>query len=145
MRIVLQRVKRASVMVENEVVGAIEKGICLFLGVGKNDDESIMIKAVDKILGLRIYEDESGKINHSVTDIEASILVVSQFTLLGNCKKGRRPDFTAAGDPQKACELYEKFADECERRGMKTARGVFGAHMDVELVNDGPFTLDLEF
>ncbi|NLY77300.1 MAG: D-tyrosyl-tRNA(Tyr) deacylase [Tissierellia bacterium] len=141
MRAVVQRVSQANVKVDGEIVGEINKGLLVLLGVGKEDDEKDLDYMVDKILGLRIFEDEQGKMNLSLTDINGELLVISQFTLFGDVKKGKRPSFTDAGNPEMANEYYERFVELARNRGIKTEHGVFAAHMEVGLVNDGPVTI----
>lgn len=144
MRVVLQRVKAAKVSVEGRVVGEIEKGLVILLGVQKGDQESDLNWMLDKVINLRIFEDEQGKMNLSLLDIKGSALVVSQFTLLANCKKGRRPSFEQAGDPAAAEKLYLRFGEGLKSWGIKTEKGVFGAKMLVEIANDGPVTIILD-
>lgn len=144
MKVVLQRVTRSSVTVDNKVVGEIGKGFLVLLGVSNEDTKEVATKMVEKISKLRIFEDEEGKTNLSSSDVDGEILVVSQFTLYGDCKKGNRPSFINAGNPQLANELYEFFAKECEGKFKKVQKGVFGADMKVDILNDGPFTLVLE-
>lgn len=144
MRAVLQRVSRAHVSVEGKVVGDIKAGLLILLGVGQGDSELDAKTMADKTAGLRIFEDSGGKMNLSVEDIGGEILVVSQFTLYGDCRKGRRPGFSNAAPPKTADELYLRFVDHLRNRGIKVATGVFQANMDVELVNDGPVTLLLD-
>ena len=144
MRIVIQRVKRASVSVEEKVVGSIQKGFLVLIGVGQGDDEATADKYMKKLLGLRIFEDENGKTNCSLKDVDGELLLVSQFTLYASCRKGNRPSFTQAGDPKKAEELYEYIIKECSKEIDVVQTGVFGAHMEVALINDGPFTVVLE-
>lgn len=144
MRALIQRVSNASVDVEGKTVGEINKGILVFLGVGKGDTENELEYMVDKIINLRIFEDEDGKMNLSLKDIGGEILVVSQFTLYGDVSKGRRPSFTDSGDPKLANDLYELFIDKCKEEGIKTESGVFGADMDVKLLNQGPVTILVE-
>lgn len=145
MKIVLQRVKNAQVKVDEKSVGKIEKGLLIFLGIGKNDDEKITDKFVKKICNLRIFEDENKKMNKSVKDINGDILIISQFTLYANCKSGNRPSFTEASEPQKANELYEYFKKMCSKELERNIQsGVFGADMKVELLNDGPVTIILD-
>ena len=141
MRIVIQRVKRASVSVEEKVVGSIQKGFLVLIGVGQGDDEATADKYMKKLLGLRIFEDENEKMNRSLEDVGGQVLVISQFTLYGNCKKGRRPEFLAAARPELAVPLYEKFVALCRDKGFHVETGEFGASMEVESVNDGPVTL----
>ena len=141
MRAVLTRVSRASVAIDGQVVGSIGKGFLILLGVGQNDTESQCVKLADKLTGLRIFDDENDKMNWSLTDVGGQILVISQFTLYGNCKKGRRPDYLAAARPEIAIPLYEKFVSLCRDKGFHVETGVFGADMQVESVNNGPVTL----
>lgn len=144
MRVVLQRVARASVTVEGEVLGKIGKGFMILLGVEDADTEEITDKMADKICKLRIFEDENGKTNCSLKDVDGELLLVSQFTLYASCRKGNRPSFTQAGDPKKAEELYEYIIKECNKEIDVVQTGIFGAHMEVALINDGPFTVVLE-
>lgn len=144
MRVVIQRVIRGSVTIEGETVGAIKKGYVILLGVCDEDDEAEVERFVDKIFGLRIFEDENGKTNKSIEDIDGEVLVVSQFTLYADCRKGRRPSFTKAGAPEHAKALYEYFLEKCQERAKKVAHGEFGADMKVEIINDGPFTIVLD-
>ena len=144
MRIVIQRVKRASVSVEEKVVGSIQKGFLVLIGVGQGDDEATADKYMKKLLGLRIFEDENGKTNKSLADVDGQLLMVSQFSLYANCKKGNRPSFTEAGEPLRAEELYEYMVAKAREQVPVVETGVFGAEMEVSLVNDGPFTVILE-
>jgi len=144
MRLLVQRVNGASVTVENEVVGKIDKGFLIFVGVGPEDDEAICSKMAQKVVQMRVFEDADGKMNKSVTDIGGSFLAVSQFTLYADCRKGNRPSFTGACEPKRANDLYEFFCSEVEKMGIKVERGVFGADMQVALVNDGPVTIMLD-
>ncbi|MCC8126772.1 MAG: D-tyrosyl-tRNA(Tyr) deacylase [Clostridiales bacterium] len=144
MRVVLQRVKSASVSVEGEVIGSIGRGFLILLGVSEEDTEAAADKMADKICKLRIFEDENGKTNLSLADVGGELLIVSQFTLYADCKKGNRPSFVKAGSPDKANELYEYFQTRCRDYVSKVEHGSFGAHMQVELLNDGPFTIVLE-
>ena len=144
MRAVLQRVTRASVTVDGEVLGKIGKGFMILLGVENSDTEEITDKMADKICKLRIFEDENGKMNLGLEDIKGELLVISQFTLYGDCIKGRRPGFVEAARPEIAKPLYEKFLDKCRSYGIKTEAGIFGADMKVELLNDGPVTLIID-
>ena len=141
MRAVIQRVDRASVTVEGVITGKIERGLLVFLGVGENDSEGDISYMVNKITGLRIFPDEEGKMNLSVLDLGFEILVVSQFTLYGSVKKGFRPSFTFAASPRKGEDYYEKFCNEVERMGLIVQKGIFGAMMDVDLLNKGPVTI----
>jgi len=144
MRSVVQRVNYASVKVDGEIIGKIEKGLLVLLGVCDEDTEKDMIYMADKITGLRIFEDEDEKMNLSVEDIGGELLVVSQFTLFGDCRKGKRPSFSSAGRPDYANEMYEKFVAYLKEKGFKTETGKFGADMKVELLNDGPVTLMID-
>ena len=144
MKAVLQRVKRASVTVEGQIVGQIGQGILILLGVEQGDSEADARQLADKTVDLRIFDDPQGKINLSLADVHGSLLVVSQFTLLGDCRKGRRPSFIHAAPPELAEKLYETFVAAAGVRGIPVATGKFRAMMDVELVNDGPVTLILE-
>lgn len=144
MKAIIQRVSRASVTIEEKVVGAIGQGYLVLLGVAQGDTVEIMEKLVKKMIDLRIFQDENGKTNLSIEDVGGEILVVSQFTLLADCKKGRRPSFIKAGDPKTAEEMYELFIEECKKRISKIEHGSFGSDMKVELVNDGPFTIILD-
>lgn len=144
MKVVLQRVSRASVAVDGEVIGAIGRGFLLLLGVSDTDTEQVADRMVDKICKLRIFEDENGKTNLSLADVGGELLVVSQFTLYADCKKGNRPSFIKAGSPKLAEDLYEYVIARCKERVQKVEHGSFGAHMMIDLVNDGPFTLALD-
>ena len=141
MRAVLTRVKSASVTVDGSVIGQIGQGFLILLGVTHEDTEAQAVKLADKLMGLRIFEDENGKMNRSLEDVGGQVLVVSQFTLYGNCKKGRRPEFLAAARPEIAIPLYEKFIALCRDKGFSVETCEFGAEMLVESVNDGPVTL----
>jgi len=144
MRAVIQRVKSAQVFVESKMVGEIKRGMLVFLGVTHEDSTPQADWLIKKILQLRIFEDEAGKMNLSSFEVGAQFLVVSQFTLYGNCEKGRRPSFDEAADPQKAQELYNYFVRELRKRDVVVAAGVFRAMMEVSLINDGPVTFILE-
>lgn len=143
MRLIIQRVTSASVKIENEVVGAIDKGYLVFLGVGREDTEETADFYVEKMLKLRIFADENGKTNLSLPDVGGELIIVSQFTLYADCSHGNRPSFTSAGEPEKAKHLYEYFVEKCRKKVEKVATGSFGADMEVSLVNDGPFTVIL--
>lgn len=145
MKGLIQRVKKASVRIDNQLYSQINEGILIFLGIEKGDEKSNADKLAEKLVKLRIFEDENEKMNKSVQDINGSILVVSQFTLAGDCKKGTRPSFDKAELPQKANELYEYFISKLKSMNIPTQTGSFGAMMDVELINDGPVTFMLEF
>ena len=144
MRAVLTRVTSASVTIDGEVVGKIGKGFLILLGVGPEDTREHCRYLAQKALGLRIFEDENGKMNLGLDQIGGEVLVVSQFTLYGNCRKGRRPSFTDAAPPELGNELYEAFLQECEALGYPPQHGRFGADMQVESINDGPVTLWLD-
>jgi D-tyrosyl-tRNA(Tyr) deacylase len=144
MRAVVQRVRSARVLVDGHVTGDIGPGLLVLLGVTHDDSEEQSAYLAGKIVGLRIFEDDAGRMNRAVTDVSGSVLVVSQFTLYGDCRKGRRPSFDAAARPDHAVALYERFADRVRALGVPVSTGVFGAHMQVELVNDGPVTLILD-
>ena len=141
MRAVLTRVKHASVTIDGKVHGQIGEGFLILLGITHEDTEAQAVKLADKLTGLRIFEDENGKMNRSLDEVKGELLVVSQFTLYGNCKKGRRPEFLAAARPEVAIPLYEKFVELCRAKGFHTETGEFGAYMQVESLNDGPLTL----
>ncbi len=144
MRAVVQRVSRAEVRVEGRVAGAIGRGLLVLLGVAGGDAEADARFLADKVAQLRIFEDPAGKMNLAVGEVEGGVLVVSQFTLLGDARKGNRPSFGAAAPPEEASSLYERFCAMLAEKGLPVARGVFRAHMDVELVNDGPVTILLD-
>ncbi len=144
MRVIIQRVKKASVSVSGIVKGRINNGFLIFLGIGKNDAEEDLKYLVAKVSNLRAFPDSEGKMNLSLRDVGAEILVVSQFTLFGDCRRGRRPSFTEAADPETARQLYEKFIMEIEKSGIRTQTGVFQVEMEVSLVNDGPVTFMLD-
>ncbi|HKL98975.1 MAG TPA: D-aminoacyl-tRNA deacylase [Mobilitalea sp.] len=144
MRIVIQRVSEAKVLVEGECTGQIGKGYLILLGVGKEDTKDICDRYIDKIVKLRIFADENGKTNLSLQEVRGEILVVSQFTLYAECKKGNRPDFINAAGAVLAQELYEYFTDSIRQRIGRVETGRFGADMKVSLVNDGPFTIILD-
>lgn len=141
MRAVVQRVRQASVTVANEICGKIGPGLLIFLGVGQTDVEKDVSFMVDKIINLRIFEDGQGLMNHSLLDVGGELLVVSQFTLFGECRKGRRPSYSSAAPPAEARRLYLLFIDEARQKGISVATGQFQAMMDVALINDGPVTL----
>ena len=141
MRAVLTRVKHASVTIDGKVHGQIGEGFLILLGITHEDTEAQAVKLADKLTGLRIFEDENDKMNRSLEDVKGQLLIVSQFTLYGNCKKGRRPDFLAAARPEVAIPLYEKFVELCRAKGFHTETGEFGAYMQVDSLNDGPLTL----
>lgn len=144
MRAVVQRVARAEVRVEGQVTGTIGQGLLVLLGVGKDDGEADARALADKLAALRVFEDDAGKMNRSVTDVGGGVLVVSQFTLFGDARKGNRPSFVDAAPPETANALYERLCALLRERGLPVGTGVFRAHMDVELVNDGPVTILLD-
>lgn len=144
MKALIQRVNNASVTIDGELFSSINGGLLVFLGVEKEDKKENAQKLAEKILKLRIFEDENEKMNLSVTDVKGEILVVSQFTLCGDCKKGTRPSFDNSAPPDKAVELYEYFAEQVRSSGLKTETGKFRAHMNVSLTNDGPVTFFIE-
>lgn len=141
MRAVVTRVKEASVTIDHEVVGKIGKGFLILLGVTHEDTPELCRKLAEKVLGLRVFTDENDKMNKSLADVGGEVLVVSQFTLYGDCSHGRRPSFIAAARPEQAIPLYEQFLSECERLGFPPQHGRFGAKMEVASVNDGPVTM----
>lgn len=144
MRAVAQRVTQAKVTVEGEVTGEIGAGLCVLVGVGKSDDDKAARALADKVVNLRIFEDDAGKMNKSLLDVGGGLLAVSQFTLYGDTSKGRRPSFVEAMDPARAEQLFEAFCAACRALGASVATGRFRTHMSVSLVNDGPVTLILE-
>lgn len=144
MRFVIQRVKKASVSVGEETVGEIKKGYLVLIGVSEEDTETAADKMIRKMIGLRLFEDEAGKTNLSLADVGGSLLLVSQFTLYANCRKGNRPSFIEAGKPEKANALYEYIIRECRKSVPEVQTGRFGAEMEVSLANDGPFTILLD-
>lgn len=144
MRFVIQRVTSADVKVDGEVIGAIEKGFMVLIGVSDSDTKEIADKMIKKMIGLRIFEDENGKTNLSLDTVGGSLLLISQFTLYANCKKGNRPSFIEAGKPQMAEEMYEYIIAKCKESVPVVERGSFGADMKVSLTNDGPFTIILD-
>ena len=141
MRAVLTRVKHASFTIDGKVHGQIGEGFLILLGITHEDTEAQAVKLADKLTGLRIFEDENGKMNRGLDEVKGELLIVSQFTLYGNCKKGRRPEFLAAARPEVAIPLYEKFVELCRAKGFHTETGEFGAYMQVDSLNDGPLTL----
>ena len=144
MRAVVQRVKEGKIEVDGDVVGAIDKGLLVYLGVGKDDTETDVEFIADKLVNLRIFADETDKMNLGVIEVSGEILLVSQFTLYGDCRKGRRPGFDLAGEPETAEVLYEKTIEAIGQKGAPVETGVFAAHMDVSSVNDGPVTFLLD-
>lgn len=144
MRAVIQRVKSSHVVVDQEIVGTIQQGLMVLLGVGQGDDAKKAAYLADRVAGLRIFADDAGKMNLSVSQVGGAILVVSQFTLYADCYRGRRPGFTDAADPSTAKQLYEFFCDELRRQNIPIQTGVFQADMQVHLVNDGPVTMSID-
>ena len=144
MRFVIQRVNEASVTVNEEVIGSIQKGYMVLIGISETDTQETADKLVRKMIGLRIFEDENGKTNLSLADVRGSLLLISQFTLYANCKKGNRPSFIEAGNPEKAEALYQYIIEECKKKVSIVETGSFGAEMYVSLVNHGPFTILLD-
>lgn len=144
MKFVIQRVTQASVTVNQKVIGSIKQGFLVLIGVGEDDTTEIADKLVKKLIGLRIFEDENGKTNLSLKDIQGELLLVSQFTLYADCKKGNRPSFIKAGNPELANELYEYIIEACKKEFPVVQTGEFGADMKVSLLNDGPFTIILD-
>ena len=145
MILLIQRVSRCSVEVDGKIVGKIGRGLCVFLGIKKGDTEKEADWLVEKIVGLRIFEDEKGKMNFSIKDIGGEFLVVSQFTLYGNCRKGRRPSFDRAAPPEMAEPLYNYFVNKLKENGFKVETGIFRAEMKVDILNDGPVTFIIEY
>ena len=144
MKIVIQRVKKSSVSVDGEIIGQIGQGLCVLTGIAPTDTESDLDWMAQKMVGLRIFEDENAKMNLSLADIGGSALIISQFTLLADCVKGRRPSFTGAGDPVYAEKLYQLFLKKVADLGIQVEHGIFGADMQVLIENDGPVTFILE-
>lgn len=144
MKILIQRVTKASVEVNKEVVGSIDHGVLVFIGIAENDTKEQSTLLANKLVNLRIFSRDQGKINHSLLDEKGSALIISQFTLYADCDKGRRPSFIKAAPPIIANELYLHFTNEVKNLGVKVAAGIFGAEMKVSLINDGPFTIMLE-
>ncbi len=144
MKLVIQRVKNASVEVEEKIVGKIEKGFLVLIGVKAGDTKEQADYLVKKVCNLRVFSDENDKMNLSLKDVEGQLLIVSQFTLYGNCNDGNRPSFIEAARPEEAIPLYNYFCDECVKRGFDVQKGVFGADMKVQLLNDGPVTIVIE-
>ena len=144
MKFVIQRVNHASCMVDNQITGAIAKGFCVLIGVSETDNEQIADKMIKKLINMRILADENDKTNLALKDINGSLLLISQFTLYANCKKGNRPSFTDAGNPELANSLYEYIIMECKKEISNVQTGIFGADMKISLENDGPFTIVLD-
>lgn len=143
MKFVIQRVTESSVTVDGQIIGQIGKGFTVLIGVGQQDTKEIADKMIKKLIGLRIFEDENGKTNLSLADVGGQLLLISQFTLYANCKRGNRPSFIESGAPDMAEELYEYIIAKCKESIETVERGIFGADMKVQLVNDGPFTIVL--
>ncbi|MDE5591151.1 MAG: D-tyrosyl-tRNA(Tyr) deacylase [Acetatifactor sp.] len=144
MRFLIQRVNEANVSVDENVIGRIGRGLLVFIGISGNDNTEIADKMVKKLLGLRIFEDENGKTNLDLKAVDGQLLLISQFTLYADCRKGNRPSFTNAGAPDLANELYRYIIDSCRRETAVVEEGSFGAEMKVSLINDGPFTIFLD-
>jgi len=144
MKFVIQRVKYASVTVDEEAIGKIDKGFMVLIGIADGDTREMADKLVKKMCGLRIFDDENDKTNLALADVNGSLLLVSQFTLYADCRKGNRPSFTSAGSPDLANELYEYIIEESKKLVPNVQKGSFGAHMKIELLNDGPFTVILD-
>ena len=144
MKFVIQRVTHAEVEVEQEIIGSIQNGYLVLIGIAEDDNEEIADKLVKKLLGLRIFADENGKTNLSLKDVNGSLLLISQFTLYADCRKGNRPSFVNAGNPEKANELYEYIIEKCRDEVPDVQTGSFGADMKISLLNDGPFTIILD-
>ena len=144
MKFVIQRVNHAEVKVDGKIIGAIQKGFLVFIGVSQTDTKEIVDKMIHKMTGLRIFEDENGKTNLALKDVGGELLLVSQFTLYANCKKGFRPSFIEAGAPDMANDMYEYIIDECKKADFHVETGSFGADMKITLENDGPFTIVLD-
>ena len=143
MKVVIQRVLNASVRVDGNITGKIKKGLLIFLGIESGDSDDMLKKCADKIVRMRIFEDENGKTNRALSDVNGELLIVSQFTLCADCSRGNRPSFIGAKEPDEAKRMYEKFISVCRERVPVVEHGEFGADMKVELLNDGPFTIIL--
>lgn len=144
MKFVIQRVTNAKCEVEGNITGQIDLGFCVLIGVAENDTEAIANKMLRKLLGMRIFADADGKTNLALKDVNGSLLLISQFTLYANCRKGNRPSFTNAGNPELANHLYEYIIEECRKQILNVQTGIFGADMKISLTNDGPFTIILD-
>ena len=144
MKFVIQRVTNASCTVDDAVIGEIKKGFCVFIGVSNEDTTAVADKMIKKLIGMRIFEDENGKTNLSLADVNGGLLLISQFTLYADCKKGNRPSFINAGNPTLANELYEYIIEKCKQQVSDVQTGSFGADMKISLLNDGPFTIVLD-
>lgn len=144
MRFLIQRVSHANVQVDAQIIGQIQKGFLVFIGVSQEDTQEIADKMIRKLIGMRIFEDENGKTNLSLADVSGELLLISQFTLYADCRKGNRPSFIKAGNPDSANELYEYIISECRKKIPVVQTGSFGADMKISLLNDGPFTIMLD-
>ena len=144
MKFVIQRVKNASCTVDNQIIGEIQQGFCVFIGVSNEDTTEIADKMIKKLIGMRIFDDENDKINLSLADVNGGLLLISQFTLYADCKKGNRPSFTNAGKPDMANQMYEYIIEKCKEQISNVQTGSFGADMKISLLNDGPFTIVLD-
>lgn len=144
MRFVIQRVERASVKIDHEVKGSIEKGFLVLIGIGEGDDEQVADKLIKKLVNMRIFEDDEGKTNLALSDVGGGLLLVSQFTLYADCRKGNRPSFTGAAKPDEAERLYDYIVQKCREKIPVVEQGEFGADMKIDLLNDGPFTIILD-
>ena len=144
MKFVIQRVSEASCEVEENIIGQIQEGFCVLIGVSNEDNKEIADKMIKKLIGMRIFRDENGKTNLSLADVNGSLLLISQFTLYADCKKGNRPSFTNAGNPELANNLYEYIIEKCKEQISNVQTGSFGADMKIALLNDGPFTIVLD-
>ena len=144
MKFVIQRVKNASCTVDDQVIGEIQEGFCVFIGVSNEDNTETADKMIKKLIGMRIFKDENEKANLSLSDVNGSLLLISQFTLYADCKKGNRPSFTNAGNPELANNLYEYVIEKCKEQVSNVQTGSFGADMKISLLNDGPFTILLD-
>lgn len=144
MRFVIQRANHAKCTIDGNITGSIEKGLCVLIGIAETDTKEIADKMIKKLINMRIFADENDKTNLSINDVDGKLLLISQFTLYANCKKGNRPSFVEAGSPDMANELYEYCISECDKAVPGVQRGVFGADMKIELENDGPFTIVLD-
>ena len=144
MKFVIQRVTEASCTVDNQITGEIKNGFCVLIGVAETDTRDIADKMIKKMLQMRIFADDQGKTNLSLKDVDGNLLLISQFTLYANCKKGNRPSFIEAGNPELANSLYEYIIEECKKEIPMVQTGIFGADMEISLINDGPFTIVLD-
>lgn len=144
MKFVIQRVTNATCTVDGEITGQIQKGFCVFIGVADSDSYEIADKMIKKLIGMRIFSDENDKINLSLKDVDGGVLLISQFTLYANCRKGNRPSFTGAGKPEFAKEMYQYIIEQCRKEIPVVQNGIFGAEMKISLLNDGPFTIILD-